>query len=97
MPNKTRDRMYDDLKGVHDAMLGSIKLFMTGRAIKATAGAYLSQLASLHVSVMSNLSGSVASRPEGDRYVFQTVSGPNILPSGSMHLPRRPFSLECLL
>ena len=72
--NATRDRMYDDLKEVHDAMLGSIELFLTDRAIKTTAGAYLSQFASLHVSVMTNLLGSLKYRTNGDRYVFQTVS-----------------------
>eukprot|EP00439_Symbiodinium_sp_Y106_P075233 s492_g14.t2 len=71
--NATRDRMYEDLKGVHDAMLGSIQLFLTDRAIKTTAGAYLSQFASLHVSVMANLLGSLKYRTAGDRYVFQTV------------------------
>ena len=53
MSNKTRDRMHDDLKAVHDAMLGSIRLFLVDRAIKTTAGAYLSQFASLHVSIMT--------------------------------------------
>ena len=48
---------------------------MTGRAIKTTAGAYLSQFASLHISVMTNILGSLKYRTEGDRYVFQTVSG----------------------
>eukprot|EP00434_Breviolum_minutum_P003172 symbB.v1.2.002791.t1/scaffold150.1/size295742/10 len=47
----------------------------TGRAIKTTAGAYLSQFASLHISVMTNILGSLKYRTEGDRYVFQTVSG----------------------
>ena len=75
MSNKTRDRMYESLMAVNEAMLGDIKLFMTGRAIKTTAGAYLSQFASLHVSVMTNLLGSLKYRTEGDRYVFQTVSG----------------------
>ncbi|CAK8996782.1 unnamed protein product [Durusdinium trenchii] len=74
MSNKTRDRMHDELKAVHDAMLGSIKLFLADRAIKTTAGAYLSQFASLHVSIMTNLLGSWKYRTEGDRYVFQTVS-----------------------
>ena len=75
MSNKTRDRMYDSLMEVNQAMLGDIKLFMTGRAIKTTAGAYLSQFASLHVSVMTNILGSLKYRTKGDRYVFQTVSG----------------------
>ena len=75
MSNKTRDRMYDDLMGVHNAMLGSVKLFMVDRAINTTAGAYLSQFASLHVSVMTNLMGSLAYRTQGDRYVFQTAMG----------------------
>ena len=73
MPNATRDRMYDDLKEVHDAMLGSIQLFLTDRAIKTTAGAYLSQFASLHFSVITSLLGSLTYRTAGDRYVFQTV------------------------
>ena len=67
--------MYDSLMEVNHAMLGDIKLFMTGRAIKTTAGAYLSQFASLHVSVMTNILGSSKYRTKGDRYVFQTVSG----------------------
>ena len=67
--------MFDRLMEVNDAMLGDIKLFMTGRAIKTTAGAYLSQFASLHISVMTNILGSLNYRTEGDRYVFQTVSG----------------------
>ena len=67
--------MYDSLMEVNHAMLGDIKLFMTGRAIKTTAGAYLSQFASLHVSVMTNILGSLKCRTKGDRYVFQTVSG----------------------
>ena len=75
MSNKTRDRMYDSLMEVNHAMLGDINLFMTGRAIKTTAGAYLSQFASLHVSVMTNILGSSKYRTKGDRYVFQTVSG----------------------
>ena len=75
MSNQTRDRMFDRLMEVNDAMLGDIKLFMTGRAIKTTAGAYLSQFASLHISVMTNILGSLKYRTEGDRYVFQTVSG----------------------
>ena len=75
MSNKTRDRMFDSLMEVNQAMLGDIKLFMTGRAIKTTAGAYLSQFASLHVSVMTNILGSLKYRTKGDRYVFQTVSG----------------------
>ncbi|CAE7870577.1 ANP2 [Symbiodinium necroappetens] len=73
MSNATRDRMYEDLKAVHDAMLGSIRLFLTDRAIKTTAGAYLSQFASLHYSVITNLLGSLKYRTAGDRYVFQTV------------------------
>ena len=73
--NKTRDRMYDSLMEVNHVMLGDIKLFMTGRAIKTTAGAYLSQFASLHVSVMTNILGSSKYRTDGDRYLFQTVSG----------------------
>ena len=75
MSNKTRDRMYDSLMEVNHAMLGDIKLFMTGRAIKTTAGAYLYQFASLHVSVMTNILGSSKYRTKGDRYLFQTVSG----------------------
>ena len=75
MSNQTRDRMYDELMEVNHAMLGDIKLFMTGRAIETTAGAYLSQFASLHVSVMTNILGSLKYRTQGDRYVFQTVSG----------------------
>ena len=75
MSNQTRDRMFDSLMEVNHAMLGDIKLFMTGRAIKTTAGAYLSQFASLHISVMTNILGSLKYRTEGDRYVFQTVSG----------------------
>ena len=67
--------MYDSLMEVNHAMLGDIKLFMTGRAIKTTAGAYLSQFASLHVSVMTNILGSSKYRTKGDRYLFQTVSG----------------------
>ena len=67
--------MYDSLMEVNRVMLGDIKLFMTGRAIKTTAGAYLSHFASLHVSVMTNILGSLKYRTEGDRYVFQTVSG----------------------
>ncbi|CAE7454375.1 SPCC736.13, partial [Symbiodinium microadriaticum] len=73
MSNATRDRMYEDLKAVHDAMLGSIQLFLTDRAIKTTAGAYLSQFASLHFSVIAQLLGSLTYRTAGDRYVFQTV------------------------
>ncbi|CAE7867479.1 ANP2, partial [Symbiodinium necroappetens] len=73
MSNATRDRMYEDLKAVHDAMLGSIQLFLTDRAIKTTAGAYLSQFASLHFSVITQLLGSLTYRTAGDRYVFQTV------------------------
>ncbi|CAE7897939.1 ANP2 [Symbiodinium microadriaticum] len=73
MSNATRDRMYADLKAVHDAMLGSIQLFLTDRAIKTTAGAYLSQFASLHFSVITQLLGSLTYRTAGDRYVFQTV------------------------
>ena len=65
--------MYADLKAVHDAMLGSIQLFLTDRAIKTTAGAYLSQFASLHFSVITQLLGSLTYRTAGDRYVFQTV------------------------
>ena len=75
MSNQTRDRMFDSLMEVNHAMLGDIKLFMTGRAIKTTAGAYLSQFASLHISVMTNILGSLKYRTEGDRYVFQMVSG----------------------
>ena len=75
MSNQSRDRMFDSLMEVNHAMLGDIKLFMTGRAIKTTAGAYLSQFASLHISVMTNILGSLKYRTEGDRYVFQTVSG----------------------
>ena len=67
--------MYDSLMDVNRVMFGDIKLFMTGRAIKTTAGAYLSHFASLHVSVMANLLGSLKYRTKGDRYVFQTVSG----------------------
>ena len=67
--------MYDSLLEVNHAMLGDIKLFMTGRAIKTTAGAYLSQFASLHISVMTNILGSSKYRTKGDRYVFQTISG----------------------
>ena len=67
--------MYDTLMEVNHAMLGDIPLFMTGRAIKTTAGAYLSQFASLHVSVMTNILGSSKYRTKGNRYVFQTVSG----------------------
>ena len=67
--------MYAGLMEVNNAMLGDIDLFMTGRAIKTTAGAYLSQFASLHVSVMTNILGSSKYRTEGNRYVFQTVSG----------------------
>jgi len=74
MSNQTRDVMFDNLMEVNHAMLGDIKLFMTGRAIKTTAGAYLSQFASLHISVMTNILGSLKYRTEGDRYVFQTVS-----------------------
>ena len=73
MSNATTDRMYEDLKAVHDAMLGSIELFLTGRAIKTTAGAYLSQFASLHFSVITQLLGSLKYRTAGDRHVFQTV------------------------
>ncbi|CAE7917158.1 ANP2 [Symbiodinium sp. KB8] len=73
MSNATRDRMYEDLEAVHYAMLGSIQLFLTDRAIKTTAGAYLSQFASLHFSVMTNLLGSLKYRTAGDRHVFQTV------------------------
>ena len=75
MSNQTRDQMFDSLMEVNHAMLGDIKLFMTGRAIKTTAGAYLSQFASLHISVMTNILGSLKYRTEGDRYVFQMVSG----------------------
>ena len=75
MSNETRDRMYDSLMDVNSAMLGDINLFLTGRAIKTTAGAYLSQFASLHVSVMTNILGSWKYRTDGDRFVFQTVSG----------------------
>ena len=67
--------MFDNLMEVNHAMLGDIKQFMTGRAIETTAGAYLSQFASLHISVMTNILGSLKYRTEGDRYVFQTVSG----------------------
>ena len=67
--------MFDNLMEVNHAMLGDIKQFMTGRAIETTAGAYLSQFASLHISVMTNILGSLKCRTEGDRYVFQTVSG----------------------
>ena len=67
--------MYDSLMEVNHAMLGDINLFMTGRAIKTTAGAYLSQFASLHVSVMTNILGSSKYRTKGDRHLFQTVSG----------------------
>ena len=66
--------MYDSLMEVNHAMLGDISLFMTGRAINTTAGAYLSQFASLHVSVMTNILGSSKYRTKGNRYVFQTVS-----------------------
>ena len=66
--------MFDNLMEVNHAMLSDIKLFMTGRAIKTTAGAYLSQFASLHISVMTNILGSLKYRTEGNRYVFQTVS-----------------------
>ena len=75
MSDKTRDTMYDSLVDVHKAMLGDIALFMSGRAIKTTAGAYLSQFASLHVSVMTNVLGSWDHRTAGDRYVFQTIAG----------------------
>ena len=67
--------MYESLMEVNHAMLGDIKLFTTGRAIKTTAGAYLSQFASLHVSVMTNILGSSKYRTKGDRHAFQTVSG----------------------
>ena len=67
--------MYESLMEVNHAMLGDIKLFATGRAIKTTAGAYLSQFASLHVSVMTNILGSSKYRTKGDRHLFQTVSG----------------------
>ena len=97
MPNATRDEMHEDLKGVHNAMLGDIKLFMTGRAIKTTAGAYLSQFASLHVSVMTNLLGSLKYRTEGHRYVFQTVSGCyalRVYEFATAALKSRMFALE---
>jgi len=74
MSNQTRDAMYASLYGVHEDMTGKIKLFTTGRAINTTAGAYLSQFASLHVSVMTNLLAPVTYRTEGDRHVFQTFS-----------------------
>ena len=67
--------MYESLMEVNHAMLGDINLFLTGRAIKTTAGAYLSQFASLHVSVMTNILGSSKYRTKGDRHTFQTVSG----------------------
>ena len=67
--------MYESLMEVNHAMLGDINLFLTGRAIKTTAGAYLSQFASLHVSVMTNILGSSKYRTKGDRHAFQTVSG----------------------
>lgn len=67
MSNQTRDAMYASLYGVHEDMTGKIKLFTTGRAINTTAGAYLSQFASLHVSVMTNLLAPVTYRTEGGK------------------------------
>ena len=74
--NETRDKMYESLYRVHESMIGEIKLFMTDHAIDTTRGAYLSQFASLHISVMTNLLGSGANlyRTAGDRDVFQTLS-----------------------
>ncbi|CAE7344855.1 unnamed protein product [Symbiodinium natans] len=74
MPNKTRQRMFDELKQVHDAMLGDVRFFLTDHAIKTTARSYLCQFASLHISVMTNLLGSSDYQTLGDRYVFQTFS-----------------------
>ena len=76
MSNETRDKMFESLYRVYESMIGEIKLFMTDHAIDTTRGAYLSQFASLHISVMTNLLGSGANlyRTAGDRDVFQTLS-----------------------
>ena len=75
MADSTRDRMYDELRGVHNAMLGSVNLFVVDRAIDTTAGAYLAQFASLHSSVMTNLMGSTVYRTKGDRLLYQQLLG----------------------
>ena len=77
--------MFDSLMEVNHAMLGDIKLFMTGRAIKTTAGAYLSQFASLHISVMTNILGSLKYRTEEIAMCSRWY--PDVMLCGSMNLP----------
>lgn len=74
MSNATQTKMYDTLFRIYQDMIGDIPLFMANYSINTTAGAYLSQFASLHSSIMVNLMGSLKYRDQGDRFNFQTIT-----------------------
>ncbi|CAK9070811.1 unnamed protein product [Durusdinium trenchii] len=74
MPDKVRTRMFEDIYQVHNQMVGDMSLFLTNHSLQTTAGAYLSQFASLHISVMTNLLGSSTYQTKGNLYVFGTYS-----------------------
>ncbi|CAE7710448.1 ACSL6, partial [Symbiodinium microadriaticum] len=74
MSNATQTKMYDTLFRIYQDMIGDIPLFMANYSINTTAGAYLSQFASLHSSIMVNLMGSLKYRDQGDRFNYQTIT-----------------------